>query len=161
MSDRSRLSRELMQFAVVGGIGFVIDIAVFNLLRATIFSPGNLAAGPILAKVFSTSLAITANCIGNRWWTFMHRRRADVLREAVEFALGGITGSAIALVLGSLGRFTLYQKYVFSLERVRHSASGGLANRALTTRTATSVSVRSCAKVDRRLGFGLGHWGMV
>ena len=145
MSDRSRLSRELMQFAVVGGIGFVIDIAVFNLLRATIFSPENLAAGPILAKVVSTSLAITANWIGNRWWTFMHRRRADVLREAVEFALVSITGSAIALVclglshygfhlvspladnisanviglaLGSLVRFTLYQKYVFPLERV-------------------------------------------
>ena len=36
---RSSLVRQLASFGLVGGVGMVIDLGIFNLLRATILSP--------------------------------------------------------------------------------------------------------------------------
>ena len=60
------LVTQLMRFAAVGGVGLVVDVAIFNLLRVTIFSPENLHEGPVVAKVISTSIAIVVNWLGNR-----------------------------------------------------------------------------------------------
>jgi putative flippase GtrA len=63
MSPRSRAGvlREIVQFGLVGGVGLVIDVVVFNALRATVFSPASVHGGPIIAKTISTCLAIAAN----------------------------------------------------------------------------------------------------
>ena len=136
-----RLFGQFARFGVVGLIGFVIDFAVFNLLRATILSPEELHSGPFWAKVISTSIAIIANWIGNRYWTFREHRGRQLWREGVEFAvvsLGGmvislfclwfshyvlgftsaladnIAGNVIGLGLGTLFRFWAYRRLVFT-----------------------------------------------
>ncbi|MBT2503069.1 GtrA family protein [Curtobacterium sp. ISL-83] len=139
-----RLIAQLARFGVVGAIGFVVDTAVFNVLRATVFSPHEIHSGPFWAKVVSTSVAIMVNWIGNRYWTFRDQRRAVAAREGVEFvivSLGGmvislgclaishyvlgftsaladnISGNVIGLVLGTVFRFWLYKVWVYHPDR--------------------------------------------
>ena len=140
---RGALVQQGLSFLLVGGVGFVVDLVVFNALRTTV-----LSGDPIAAKVISTSLAIVANWIGNRYWTFRSQRRrgtrAAVVREAVEFGLVSAAGSLIALAclwvshyelgltsvlddniatnvvglaLGTVFRFVLYRFWVFGSRR--------------------------------------------
>ncbi len=140
---RSLIS-QLARFGTVGAVGFVVDVVVFNLLRATVLSPELLHEGPIWAKVVSTSLAIVVNWIGNRYWTFGAERRRHPLREAIEFfavSLGGmaiglgclwvshyalgfdsavadnVASNVVGLALGTAFRFAFYRGWVFSPRR--------------------------------------------
>jgi putative flippase GtrA len=98
--SRSAFVRELLSFGLVGGIGLVVDIVVFNALRTTVFSPESVHSGPLLAKVVSTTLAIGCNWLGNRFWTYRDRRRSDVVREGIEFAV--VSGAGMLVALGCL-----------------------------------------------------------
>ena len=138
------LFRQLLAFALVGGVGFVLDLAVFNVLRLTLFAPESIHEGPIVAKVISTGVAIAANWIGNRYWTFGQSRRTAALREGLEFlavSIGGmliglgclwishyvlgftslladnIATNVVGLALGTAFRFTLYKWWVFAPHR--------------------------------------------
>lgn len=91
------LLTQLTRFGLVGLIGLVIDVSVFNLLRVTVLSPENLHEGPVIAKVISTSLAIVANWMGNRHWTFARERRGHLAREGAEFFLVSFGGMLIGL----------------------------------------------------------------
>lgn len=88
---------QFTRFGLVGLVGLVIDIGVFNLLRATVLSPDVYDEGPLLAKVISVSLAIAANWIGNRYWTFRTQRRTQLVREGIDFAVVSVGGMLIAL----------------------------------------------------------------
>ena len=139
----ARLSRQAATFVAVGGAGWLLDVGVFNLLTATVLS-SHVDGGPIIAKAISTTLAIIANWIGNRTFTFRESRRTDVVREAVEFALVSLAGGAIAigclgvshyvlgftsrfadniaanvvgLALGAAFRFVVYRSWVFNPRR--------------------------------------------
>lgn len=152
-SDRSGgrarlLLVQLVRFAVVGGLGFVLDTAVFDLLRLTVLSPERLSDGPLLAKVASTAVAIAANWIGNRSWTFSDNPRARAGGEALEFLVASLLGMAVGLlclwishyglrltttlddtvsangvglVLGSAVRFWLYRVWVYRPDRATRS----------------------------------------
>jgi putative flippase GtrA len=138
------LVSQFARFGVVGGVGFLIDLAVFNLLINTFLSTESLHEGPLVAKVISTSLAIVFNWMGNRHWTFRAHRGRQLLREGVEFGIvsvGGmliglaclfvshyllgfdskladnISSNVIGLGLGTLFRFTLYRVWVFAPHR--------------------------------------------
>lgn len=148
MSRESRAAflRELVSFGLVGGVGLIVDIVVFNALRTTVLSPESLHGGPLLAKAISTTLAIACNWIGNRFWTYRDRRRTDVVREGIEFAVVSGAGMGIALgclwishyllgytslladnlatnvvglALGTAFRFALYRWWVFGPSRKR------------------------------------------
>ena len=135
---------QLAKFGMVGLVGFAVDVTVFNLLRSTIFSPENLDSGPIWAKVVSTVLAILANWVGNRYWTFSKNRQSQTLREGLEFffvsfigmgiglaclwvshyMLGytsvvadNISSNVVGLLLGAAFRFVLYRYWVFAPDR--------------------------------------------
>lgn len=134
---------QLLQFGVVGGIGFVIDTALFNLLILTVLSAQLLHTGPLIAKALSALVAIAANWLGNRLWTFRSHRRRDTGREGIEFFAVSLAGLALGLVpllilryllgidslvwdnianllglgLGSVFRFALYRWWVFSPRR--------------------------------------------
>lgn len=139
-ASRRRLVRQLGSFAVVGGLGFVLDTAVFDILRLTVFTPERMVDGPLLAKIASTTVAIAANWFGNRYWTFAADRHKAVGREAVEFLIASIIGmgvsllclwishyglrlttplddtlsaNGVGLVLGSAVRFWLYRIWVY------------------------------------------------
>ncbi|MBD8610683.1 GtrA family protein [Frigoribacterium sp. CFBP 13729] len=131
----SRL-RELATFGLVGGIAFVVDVGVYNLLRVTL-----LDDKPIGAKVISVIVATAVAWLGNRYLTFRADRGRAVLREAVVFGLVNVGGLAIAslclfvshyvlghtsqladniaangvgLVLGTAFRYVAYRWFVFA-----------------------------------------------
>ncbi|HET6825367.1 MAG TPA: GtrA family protein, partial [Amnibacterium sp.] len=91
------LGRQLVQFALVGGVGFVVDTAVFNALRLTVFDPARIHEGPLLAKTVSTIVAIAVNWIGNRYWTFGPHRSTRGAMEALEFLAVSILGMLVGL----------------------------------------------------------------
>ena len=134
------LLQQLWKFALVGGVGFVLDVTVFNALRLTLFAPERVHEGPLIAKTVSTVVAIIANWIGNRYWTFGPHRSTRSGLEALEFiavsvlgmgvglaclwvshyllGLGtvladNISSNVIGLLLGSAVRFTLYRHWVY------------------------------------------------
>lgn len=131
---------QLARFGTVGLVGLVVDVALFNALRLTVLTPEAIAEGPVIAKVISTSVAITINWLGSRYWTFRLEQRRPAMREAVEFAVVSVGGMLIAvgclvishyvlgftsvladniatnvvgLLLGSAFRFALYRSWVF------------------------------------------------
>ena len=84
-------SRELATFGAVGGIAFVVDVGVYNLLRSTL-----LDDKPIGAKVVSVIVATAVAWLGNRYLTFREGRNQAVVREAVTFGLVNVGGLLIA-----------------------------------------------------------------
>lgn len=99
--------RDLMRFAVVGGVGLVVDVGVFNLLRATVLGDGRVAGAVLIAKAISVSAAILTNWAGNRWWTFRSHRQARMLPEAAAFFAVSLIGSAISLVCLAISHYAL------------------------------------------------------
>jgi len=135
-----RLSTRLVRFGLVGGVGFLVDVGIFNLLRGTVWAPEHLAEGPLLAKVVSTLCAIAVNWIGNRHWAFRDQKRPEVAREGLEFLAVSLLGllvsvaclwlshdllglrtalddnvasNVVGLGLGTAVRFALYRAWVY------------------------------------------------
>jgi putative flippase GtrA len=134
-----RLAHELMKFGVVGAVGFVVDVTVFNVLRYA-GDPGLLDHKPLTAKGISVAVATVVTYLGNRHWTWAHRERSGVHREMALFfvlnAIGlfisvgclafthyvldlrspladNISANVVGLGLGMLFRFWSYRTYVF------------------------------------------------
>ena len=139
-----------LKFGVVGLIGLVIDVTLFNLLRLGVFGEGHWAQSAIGAKTISSSVAIICNWLGNRYWTFRRHRRRNYVREFLEYlvvSLGGmlialaclwvshywlgltslvadnIATNVVGLALGTAFRFLLYRYWVFG-----HHRADGLSN---------------------------------
>lgn len=132
------LARQLATFGTIGAVCFVIDLAVYNVLRATV-----MPDGPIAAKIVSAVVSTAVAWIGNRFITFRAERqtgRRETVREGVLFALTNLVGLGIAaaclfvshyllgftstladnvagngvgLVLGTAFRFAAYKALVF------------------------------------------------
>ncbi|MDJ0312400.1 GtrA family protein [Arthrobacter sp. H35-D1] len=130
--------REVAKFGVVGGIAFVIDTSIYLWLLG-----GSMGAHPTKAKIISAIVATAFSWLANRYWTFRHRRQANVLREVSMFILMNgigiaiasacvyishwvlgfesasadfISGSVVGLVLGTIFRFFAYRFWVFTAE---------------------------------------------
>ena len=156
---RERLA-ELVRFGFVGGLAFVVDAGLFNLLR---FGPGEvLGHKPLTAKVVSVAVATVVAWLGNRYWTFAARRTGNRRREFVAFAVANVVGMAIAvgclafshyvlgltsaladniaanvvgLALGTVFRYLAYRFFVFTgtAGPAREDAAAPDAADALTT----------------------------
>jgi putative flippase GtrA len=143
------LISQFVRVGAVGLVGLVIDVGIFNLLRATVLNPDVIADGALWATLVSTSVAIVFNWLGNRYWTFRTERRAHWWREGIEFAIVSVGGLLIALgcvwfseyvlglhsllsdniaknvvglVLGTVFRFTFYRLWVFRPARPHSGA---------------------------------------
>lgn len=130
-----------VKFGIVGLVGVGIDVGIFNLLRLDLIGHGWWINEAIGAKVISTSIAIVANWLGNRYWTFRTERHKHIVREFFEFVAASliglgvtlfclwishyvlgltsvlednISGNIVGLVLGTLARFVLYRFWVWS-----------------------------------------------
>ena len=141
---RKSLLGYFIKFGIVGLVGLVVDVSIFNLLSIGALGQNVWWAEPLGAKFISTSIAILVNWIGNRYWTFRHDRRSDVLRELIEFVLASVAGMLVTLAtlwfshyvlgldslladnisaniiglgLGTLVRFALYRWWVWSVKR--------------------------------------------
>lgn len=140
----ARLLPQLLKSGAVGGVGFVVNLGVFNLLMLGVFVPAHVHAGPIWATVLATLAAIATNWLGNRFWAFSAQRQSSAAREGAEFLLVSVAGmgiplvclwmshyvlgytslvsdnianNGIGLVLGMVFRFALYRWWVFSPAR--------------------------------------------
>ena len=143
------LVREMLKFGMVGAVAFVIDLGGYNLL---VFGPhllgligegdttGLLSAKPITARIISATVATLVAWVGNRLWTFRHRRNRQAAHELALFVGFNLVAMVIAVVclgfsryvldlhtqladnitnivgigLGTLFRFWAYRKYVFA-----------------------------------------------
>jgi len=90
------LAHEAAKFGVVGCVGFVVDVGVFNLLRFA-GDPGPLEHKPLTAKAISVACATVVTYLGNRHWTWADRERSARHREALLFFLFNALGMLIAL----------------------------------------------------------------
>ncbi|NHC43866.1 GtrA family protein [Motilibacter sp. K478] len=97
------LVHELLKFGVVGGLAFIVDIAVFNLLRI------GFEMGPLTSKTIAVVVAGTVAYIGNRQWTFRHRARSQsqMHREYVLFLTLNGVGLAISLAFLVVSHYVL------------------------------------------------------
>ncbi|GAA0999371.1 GtrA family protein [Subtercola frigoramans] len=139
-----QLLRYLFKFGVVGAIGFVVDFAVFNWLLINGIGNDHFLSGPLWAKVVAVAVATVVTWFGNRYWTFREHRRANYLRELLEFSVVAVSGLLINLlclwvshyvlgfqslladnissqligtVLATIFRFALYRYWVFAHHR--------------------------------------------
>lgn len=127
--------REVAKFGVVGAAAFVVDSAIYLWMLA-----GPMSDSQVKAKIVAGVVATLFSWGANRYWTFRHRRQANVARELVMFlvmnAIGlgiaaacvwvtkyillltdttsvFIAGSVVGLVLGTIFRFFAYRFWVF------------------------------------------------
>lgn len=87
--------REMIKFGVVGAGAFVIDIGGANLLWHTVLSE-KVTTAKILSGIAATLFA----WVGNRLWTFRHRRNRPPLQEVVLFF--GVNAVALGIAAGVL-----------------------------------------------------------
>ncbi len=136
--------REMLKFGTVGAVAFVVDVGLFNVLATSLWpgaDPAPLDGHEKMAKVVSASVATVVAWLGNRYWTFRHRRQASRPREFATFALmnaiamviavacltishdvlgftsplaDNIAGNVVGIGLGTLFRFWAYRTFVFT-----------------------------------------------
>lgn len=141
--DRVRhLGPEAVKFGIVGLTGVALQFVVFNLLRyAGPGGVGPLNGKPVTALVLAIAAATVVTYLGNRYWTYRHRRRGHPARElpvfvvlnAIAIGIGSLclafstyvlglrspladnlSGNVIGLGLGTLFRFWSYRRFVFT-----------------------------------------------
>ncbi|KTR05312.1 GtrA family protein [Curtobacterium citreum] len=114
-------------FLVVGGLGFLVDAAVYN---ALVFwgGRGPLFALPLVGKIIAIAVASVVTYFGSRLWTFRDRAGSQTLRSFLVFALINVV--AILLQLGCLG----VSRYVLHLDSpLADNVSGTLIGQAVAT----------------------------
>ncbi|MEV8534409.1 GtrA family protein [Streptomyces sp. NPDC051211] len=88
--DRARgLAREVVKFGAVGGLGVLVNLGVFNLLRNTT----DLQVGR--ANVIAITVAIVCNYIGFRYFTYRDRDKSGRKREMTLFLAFSVIGMVI------------------------------------------------------------------
>ena len=96
---------EIARFLSVGGVAFVVDLGLFNLLR---FGPGEvLGHKPITAKIISVIAATLVSWLGNRLWTFARQRTDRRVRELAVFAGINVVCAAIPVLTLALSHYAL------------------------------------------------------
>ena len=127
------LIHEILKFGIVGGIGFVVQLGVTDLLHL------KLGVGPLTAIVIGYVVATVVTFLGNRHWAFKHRQGKGLQHETLLFVVLNVVGlgiqeAVVAIVhyglhdtdglafnvanivgigLGTLFRLWSYRKWVF------------------------------------------------
>ena len=130
-----RLTR-IIKFCLVGGMNYLVDVSVFNLLMVSW-----LSSHPLTSKILAAAVATIFSWVVNRYWTFRNQRTENRLREFIGFAVVNVLGmlpaviclgishyllgftslladnisaNVIGLVLGTILRFFLYEHTIFT-----------------------------------------------
>ena len=143
----------MLKFGVVGAVAFVIDLGGYNLL---VFGPhllgmftqqtteGGLHDKPLTARIIAATGSTRVAWVGNRLWTFRHRRSRHAGHELALYLMFNVVAMVISvaclgvsryvfglhsqladnvtnifgIILGTLFRFWSYRKFVFEGELV-------------------------------------------
>jgi len=132
------MTREVLTFLSVGGAGYVVDVAAFNLLRSM---ETFAAVDPSVARTLAVALAMLVTYFGNRTLTWRCCASENRHREVGLFILFNIIGfgfsivtlvishdvlgltsrladnvsaNVIGLAIGTLFRFLTYKRFVFA-----------------------------------------------
>jgi len=169
--------REIVKFGAVGAVAYVVDVYVYNLLRTGWWplTEAPLEHKPLMAKVVSVGVATVVAWLGNRYWTFRHRRKAAMRQEFVLFAVmnvGGllisagcigfshyvlgldsaladnISGNVIGLGLGTIFRFWAYRTFVFTDLRAKPAVPAPAASPEATSPVAVAEPGTLAAGLD-------------
>lgn len=117
------LWREVAKFGLVGGLGWIIDNGIYAVLWH-----GPMNDSTVKARVVSTGVAVLFSWFANRYWTFRHRRSAQVWKEFSLFLIMNGIGLAIALICQLISRYVLgYQSFTADF------VSGGVIGMILGT----------------------------
>ncbi len=87
--------RELGAFLGVGGVAYVADVAVFNVLLST---PPTSTWHPWVARCLAVVVAMVLTYVGNRTITWRGSSRDDLHRQVVLFVAFNLVGLAMSLV---------------------------------------------------------------
>ncbi|MEU8522728.1 GtrA family protein [Streptomyces sp. NBC_01216] len=84
-----RLTREFAKFGAVGGLGLLVDLGVFNLVR-------HLTEVPVVrASIIATVVAIAFNYVGFRYFTYRDRDKSSRAKELSLFFLFSVIGLVV------------------------------------------------------------------
>jgi putative flippase GtrA len=152
------LTREVRTFLAVGGTGYVVDVAAFNLLRS--LQPFS-ALDPSVARTLAVALAMCVTYLGNRTLTWLNRPSGDRRREIGLFVLFNIVGlgfsvitlivshdvlgltsrtadnisaNVLGLALGTIFRYLTYKRFVFAPPASGMPSDSGQAGRRTNDR---------------------------
>ncbi|MFE2928780.1 GtrA family protein [Streptomyces goshikiensis] len=88
--DRVRaLVREVAKFGAVGGLGVLVNLGVFNLIRST------TDLQVVRASVIATVVAIATNYLGFRYFAYRDRAQSGRTRELALFVAFSVIGLVI------------------------------------------------------------------
>lgn len=99
------------KFLVVGGLVFLVDAALYNLL--VFWDPlhgwgeGLLHSRPLLAKIITVAFASCLTYLGNRLWTFSDRPVLRNGRSVAAFVLVNLIATALQLACLGFSRYVL------------------------------------------------------
>ncbi|MFG6502786.1 GtrA family protein [Microbacterium sp. P05] len=114
-------------FLAIGGLGFVVDAVVYNLL---VFSggAGPLYQAPLVAKTIAVVAGLVVTYAGNKFLTYRDRRASVSWGQILRYSAVNIL--AILVQLGCLA----FSRYVLGLDTVlADNVSGTFIGQALAT----------------------------
>ena len=117
---------EVSKFGTVGGIAFLIDSVIYNLLLPT-------GLETLIAKTVSTVIATTFAFFGNRFWTWRHREHHHMARQYTMFFLLNAVGLGIGLACLAISHYGLGQIWPALQSRLADNISGLLIGTAFGT----------------------------
>ena len=94
----------LTKFGVVGALGVVVNLGVFNALRLGPLGPDDAVGGNddrvVTAKVIAAVVSIAFAWVAHRGWTFKDRQRHRPAKELLLF--GAVNAVAVVLEAGTV-----------------------------------------------------------
>jgi putative flippase GtrA len=167
------LTREVRTFLAVGGTGYIVDVAAFNLLRS--LQPFS-ALDPSVARTVAVALAMCVTYLGNRTLTWRDRSSGDRRREVGLFVLFNIVGfgfsvvtlilshdalgltsrtadnisaNVVGLALGTVFRYLTYKRFVFAPAGPGTLSNRGLAGGQASNHAADYQHEAACSSNDQ------------
>lgn len=104
------LTTEFAKFGTIGVINIGVNMAVYNILLATIFHSGEAKAKAVAAVVATTSAYFM-----NRHWTYRDRAKSALHREYVLFFLTNAVGLVIETGTVYITKYWLHQTHAVAL----------------------------------------------
>ena len=103
--------RPTLKFLLVGGVVFLLDAAMYNVLvfwhPSNGWGQGLMHGNPLTAKVLTIAVASCLTYLGNRLWTFGDRPRPDTTRSIMLFILANVIATGLQLACLAFSRYVL------------------------------------------------------